>query len=103
MPGRPLNGARYYQEIAPVVALDRAEHLSNTVVTAETPAGTFESCLQVIETTPLEPGASRAKLYARHVGLVVDNVIQRVDYRRKINDRHDGCDDDEDDDQDDDD
>jgi hypothetical protein len=73
MPGTVLLGSRYYQEIAPDVALDRAEHIS-TDVTVETPAGTFTDCLQVDETTPLESGVS-VKLYAPNVGLVQDDVL----------------------------
>jgi hypothetical protein len=79
MPGQPLNGARYYQEIAPGIALDRAEHLSNTE-TVETPAGTFENCLTVVETTELEPGAESFKAYARGIGLVQDGPVKLVRY-----------------------
>ncbi len=44
MPGLALLGARYYQEIAPGVAMDRAEILS-TSETKQTPAGNFTNCL----------------------------------------------------------
>jgi len=79
MPGHPLNGSRYYQEIAPGVALDKAEHTSNTA-TVETPAGVFENCLTVVETTDLEPGHESHKAYARGVGLIQDGVLKLVDY-----------------------
>jgi hypothetical protein len=79
MPGRPLNGARYYQEIAPGVALDRAEHLDDKA-TIVTPAGTFENCLLVGETTPLEPGQFSLKGYARGIGMVQDGVLKLVAY-----------------------
>lgn len=79
MPGHPLNGSRYYQEIAPGVALDRADHISNTE-TVETPAGTFEDCLFVVETTPLEPGHESIKYYARGIGLVQDGILKLVNY-----------------------
>lgn len=79
MPGRPLNGSRYFQEIAPGVAMDRAEHLSNTGV-VDTPAGTFENCLLVLETTPLEPGEESFKAYARGIGLIQYDVLKLVDY-----------------------
>jgi len=79
MPGRPLNGARYYQEIAPDVALDRAEHRDDKA-TVETPAGTFENCLVVVETSPLEPGHESRKAYARGIGLVQDDVLKLVKY-----------------------
>jgi len=79
MPGRPLNGARYYQEIAAGVALDRAEHLDDKA-TVETPAGTFENCLFVAETTPLEPGHVSFKHYARGVGLIHDGDLRLAEY-----------------------
>lgn len=75
MPGRPLNGARYYQEIAPGVALDRAEHLDDKA-TIDTPVGKFENCQLVGETTPLEPGDLSIKSYARGVGMVQDDVLK---------------------------
>jgi putative heme-binding domain-containing protein len=78
MPGRPLNGARYYQEIAPGVALDRAEHLDDKA-TVETPAGMFENCLSVAETSPLEPGHVSLKHYARGVGLLHDGALKLVE------------------------
>jgi hypothetical protein len=56
MPATPLLGARYYPEIAPRVAMDRAE-IEADDDTLETAAGTFHDCLRVLETTPLEPGA----------------------------------------------
>ena len=61
MPGTLLIGARYFQEIAPDVAMDRAEILK---VDAEisTPFDDFTGCLQTRETTPLEPSASEIKL-----------------------------------------
>ncbi|MCC6626623.1 MAG: hypothetical protein IT340_04380 [Chloroflexi bacterium] len=71
MPGQPLPGARYYQEVAPGVALDRAEVLSVTERCA-TPAGVFERCLVIEETTPLERGARDIKRYAPGIGLIED-------------------------------
>jgi hypothetical protein len=78
MPGRFLLGARYYQERAPGIALDRAEH-SRMGLTVDTPAGTFKNCVEVVETTPLEPGAESLKLYCRGIGLVVDDVVRLVE------------------------
>jgi hypothetical protein len=76
MPGEILLGARYYQEIAPKVAMDRAEIVSVTEV-VKTPAGEFKNCLKTEETTPLEPGRE-AKYYARDVGLVQDGDVKLV-------------------------
>jgi hypothetical protein len=82
MPGLPLLGSRHYQEIAPGVAMDRAEivGLSETV---ETAAGRFEKCLKVEETTPLEPGNKEYKLYAPGVGLVQEGELKLVKYGQK--------------------
>jgi hypothetical protein len=77
MPGTPLIGARHYQEVAPGVALDRAEILGSSGV-LETAAGTFKNCLKVEETTPLEPDAKEVKLYALGVGLIKDGPCKLV-------------------------
>jgi hypothetical protein len=77
MPGVALLRARYYQEIAPRVAMDRAEIVSLTD-TLKTPAGTFTSVLRIVETTPLEPGVSESKYYARGVGLIRDGSLTLV-------------------------
>ena len=55
MPGTPLLGARYQQEVAPKVAMDRAEVVSLTE-TLQTPAGKFEKCLKTEESSALEGG-----------------------------------------------
>ena len=79
MPGEISLKAKYYQEIAPKVAMDRAEILSlNTTV--NTPAGEFKNCLKVEETTPLEPGVKEYKYYAAGVGLVQDGDLKLVRY-----------------------
>jgi hypothetical protein len=79
MPGLPLYGSRYYQEVAPDVAEDRAEILSLKEV-EETPAGRFTRCLKVRETTPLEPDAREFKLYAPGVGLIKDADLELVEF-----------------------
>jgi hypothetical protein len=79
MPGTPLVGARYYQEVAPKVAVDRAEVLSTTEAVV-TPAGAFKNCLKVEETNPLEPGTKEHKYYAPGVGLVLDDKLVLVEY-----------------------
>lgn len=79
IPGLALLKARYYQEIAPGVAMDRAEIVSmNEVLT--TPAGAFTNVLKVSETTPLEPAAVEYKYYARGVGLLQDGTMKLVKY-----------------------
>lgn len=79
MPGSPKVGQRYYQEIAPDVAMDRAENVSTTIK-AKTPAGEFKDCLKTEETTPLEPGTKEYKLYAPGVGLIMDGPLPLVKY-----------------------
>jgi hypothetical protein len=79
MPGRFLLGARYFQEIAPGVALDRAENVAMGL-TLETEAGTLEECVQVVETSPLEPGSESTKIYCPGVGLAQDSDAVLVDF-----------------------
>ena len=79
MPGIILTGARYYQEIAPEVARDRAEILSNKEV-LQMPAGKFENCLKTEETTPLEPQNKEYKIYAPGVGLIQDSDLVLTRY-----------------------
>ena len=79
MPGLPLVGAKHYQEIAPGVAMDRAEIVSATETFAA-PAGAFNNCLKVAETTPLEPNEKEYKYYAPGVGLLQDGSLKLVKY-----------------------
>ncbi len=78
MPGTPLLGARFYQEIAPEVAMDRAEIVS-LAETLNAPSGNYKGCLKVEETTPLEPGVREYKLYAPGVGLIQDGGLALVE------------------------
>lgn len=79
MPGQVNIEARYYQEVAPGVAQDRARHVS-LGEKVKTPAGEFRDCLKVEETTPLEPGAKEYKYYAPGVGLIRDGELRLVRY-----------------------
>lgn len=79
MPGLVLLGARYYQEMAPGKAMDRAEIVSMEE-TKQTPAGTFIHCLKTKETTPLEPLEKEYKLYAPGIGLVQDEYMVLTHY-----------------------
>lgn len=71
LPGKPVVGDRFYQEIAPRLAMDRVE-VTGTDETVTTPAGVFQHCLSLKETTPLEPGVSH-KAFAPGIGLVKDD------------------------------
>ncbi|MGH7832837.1 MAG: hypothetical protein ACREQK_04280 [Candidatus Binatia bacterium] len=83
MPGTFLLGSRYFQEQAPN-AMDQAEHVEMGL-TMETEAGTFNGCVRIIETSPLEPGAESEKIYCPGVGLVVDNDVELVEINSKKN------------------
>ena len=74
IPGRPRVGDRFYQEIAPKVAMDRVEIVS-TDETVRTPAGTFEHCVHLKETTPLEGDVSH-KWHAPGIGMVKDDEFE---------------------------
>jgi hypothetical protein len=74
IPGQPKVGGKFYQEIAPKVAMDRVEVVS-TDEKLTTPAGTFEHCLHLLETTPLESDVSH-KWYAPGVGMVKDDEFE---------------------------
>ncbi|HVP13229.1 MAG TPA: PepSY domain-containing protein [Phycisphaerae bacterium] len=76
MPAQPKVGDKFYQEIAPKVAMDRAEIVSLDEK-LDMPAGRFEKCLHVKETTPLESGVSH-KWYVAGVGLVKDDEFVLV-------------------------
>jgi hypothetical protein len=71
MPGAPKPGMKYYQEIAPKVAMDRAEIVSVTE-TCKTPAGTFSNCMKVKEGSAMEPLVTEHKYFAPSIGLVGD-------------------------------
>ncbi len=79
MPGDFLLGSRYFQEVAPDVALDRALN-SAMNLTEVTPAGSFSGCVEVVETTPLEPGEVSTKVYCPGIGLVRDDTISLADW-----------------------
>ena len=77
MPDRAfLLGSRYYQEIAPN-AKDRGEHTSMGFK-VEVPAGVFRNCVEVTETSPLEPGEESFKTYCPRVGMVRDNELELI-------------------------
>ena len=78
MPGVPLIGGRYYQEMAPGAAMDRAE----IVATSESftvPAGAFRNVLRTLESSALESG-KEPKLYGRDVGLLQEGSLKLVKY-----------------------
>jgi hypothetical protein len=74
LPGKPKAGDKFYQEIAPKVAMDRVEVIS-TDETVKTPAGTFEHCVHLKETTPLESDVSH-KYFAPGIGVIKDDDFE---------------------------
>ena len=81
MPGTFLLGSRYYQEVAPDVALDRGCN-SAMGLAVTTPAASFTGCVEVSESSPLEKGKS-VKVYCPGIGLVNDDEQILVDWSEK--------------------
>ena len=79
MPSVFLLGSRYFQEIAPDVAMDRGENVEMGLAVT-TKAGNFVNCVVVRETSPLEPGSESTKVYAPGVGLIKDGDVELVEY-----------------------
>jgi hypothetical protein len=79
MPGSPEVGMKYYQEIAPDVALDRAEIVS-VDETLDTPAGAFSNCLKTQEGTALNPDEREFKTYAPGIGLSQEESLLLTSY-----------------------
>lgn len=79
MPGKTKVGQKFHQEVAPNIAMDRSEIISNRI-TSTTPAGKFALCLKTKETTPLEPGVKEYKIYAPGIGLIKDGSLLLIKY-----------------------
>jgi hypothetical protein len=77
MPGTPKVKMKYYQEIAPGVAMDRAEIVS-LEETCKTPAGTFSGCMKVKESSAIDLFAKEYKYYAPGIGLVGDEDVRLI-------------------------
>jgi hypothetical protein len=81
MPGQPRLGDRFYEELAPGKAMDRAEvvGIDDTVVT---PAGTFEYCVHLRQSSALEHDESSEQWFAPGIGLVKDDEYLLVRIER---------------------
>jgi hypothetical protein len=82
MPGLFLLGARYFQEMAPDVALDRGENDEMNLQVELDLSGTvtgFEDCVRVFETSELHSADRSTKIYCPGVGLVVDDAAELTD------------------------
>ena len=97
MPGTPLDGARYFQEIAEEQeAVDRGEIVA-LGLDVEVRAGNFSGCIEINDTNPSEGVCELGedvKKYCPGIGLVQDQELVLVEYGFV------GCDDDDDDDDD---
>lgn len=79
MPGVPKVGMKYYQEMAPGVAMDRAEVVS-LKAKLKTPVRTFGHCLKTREGSALNPREKEYKLYAQGIGLIQEEDKRLVKY-----------------------
>jgi hypothetical protein len=81
--GAFLLGARYHQEIAPDVAMDRAEN-KEMGLEVTVPAGTFSGCVLVEDTNPLEDPKGKEpadpKVYCPGIGIVMDEELVLMSY-----------------------
>jgi hypothetical protein len=76
MPANPELGQVFQQEVAIGVAEDTAE-ITAVGETVTVPLGTFTDTIRFLESSPLDSGTSD-KVWARDIGLLVDDVIERV-------------------------
>jgi hypothetical protein len=79
MPGSPEVGMKYYQELAPGIAMDRAEVISVSE-TFKAPAGEFKDCLKTEESSKIQPTQKEYKIYAPGIGLVQDQSMKLISY-----------------------
>ena len=76
LPGQPRVGQKYYAEMAEK-AKDRCEVKDTNAKVTTSLLGTFNNCVKIDETTPLEKGTSQ-KIYAPNVGLIQDDEMTLV-------------------------
>jgi len=79
MAGKPKVGLMYYQEVAPGVAMDRAEIITLDEV-LETSAGTFTDRLKTKEGITLNRFEREFKTYAPGIGLIQDQSLLLISY-----------------------
>lgn len=77
VPGKPQVGQKFYEALAPRVAMDRAEIVSMSE-TVRVPANRFADCLKMIETTPTSAKKKTERIYAPGVGLLIDGGFELV-------------------------
>ncbi|CAM2064825.1 hypothetical protein SCOR_05590 [Sulfidibacter corallicola] len=78
MPGTPMMGARFFQEIAPDAAEDRAEIVH--IGSVEVGDMTFDDAVEFLETSPLDgPCETSIKYFAHDIGMVRDDDLELVE------------------------
>ena len=83
MPGTPLSGARFFQEIAPAEeAADRSEIAETGLSDVTLPAGQWSGCIRTSDTNPFEGQCTNGdeKIFCPRVGLVQDEDLELVWY-----------------------
>ncbi len=80
LPADPKVGDKYQPENVPGVTTEDDEVISDSE-TVTTPLGTYKNCIKVKET--LSDGTIEYKVYAKGVGMVVDDTLQLVAQKRK--------------------
>jgi len=81
MPGNFVIGSRYFQEVAPGVALDRGDNTADDLVLSlEAFEDPFTDCVEVTESSGLAASDKSLKRYCPWVGMVVDDALSLVDY-----------------------
>ena len=79
MPGNPELGMKFYQELSPGKAMDRAEVISISE-TYKTPAGEFRNCLITHESSKMKPKKIEEKVFAPGIGLLNDGKMRLISY-----------------------
>jgi len=82
MPGTPLLGAKYFQEIAPPGAVDRGE-IATMGLDWSNGEDDFTGCIEIFDTNPTpdgECGEEDAKIYCPEIGLVQDQELEMTSY-----------------------
>jgi hypothetical protein len=79
LPGTPRVGQKFYHEVAPGLALDRAE-IKSLTDTVTVPAGHFTGCMRTEETSELEVGFVEYKTFGSNIGNVVDADQVLIEY-----------------------
>jgi len=83
MPANPVVGMKYYMEYDPDAAMDRAE-IFEIGASVEAPKETFDDCLVITESSPLEPDDESYKRYAPGVGMIFDDGLEVYKHDRRL-------------------